>query len=92
MTAAFTEPAGAIGDAEPFTVNTAVHETSSSRSRRTSFGEYLAEARRAWTPDVVITPAWVRQVTGCSRWLSPRLAATLAAEVDIDAPGRESRS
>ena len=48
--------------------------------RRTSFADYLAAARDARTPDVVITPAWVRAVTGCSRGLSSRLAAALVAE------------
>ncbi|WP_420811831.1 hypothetical protein [Kutzneria albida] len=49
-------------------------------ARRTSFADYLAVARAARTPDVTVTPAWVREVTGCSRGLSPRLAATLRAE------------
>ncbi|MFB9688421.1 hypothetical protein [Amycolatopsis plumensis] len=48
--------------------------------RRKLFADYLDEAKRAWTPDVVVTPAWIRQVTGCSRGLSPRLAAALADE------------
>ncbi|HEX5117889.1 MAG TPA: hypothetical protein VFW65_22125 [Pseudonocardiaceae bacterium] len=48
--------------------------------RRTSFADYLATARAARTPEVVVTPAWVRQVTGCSRGLSSRLAATLRAD------------
>ncbi|WP_027946058.1 hypothetical protein [Amycolatopsis taiwanensis] len=56
--------------------------TSRTRKRRKLFGDYLAEARTAWTPDTVISPAWVRQVTGCSRGLSSRLAAALASEVD----------
>jgi hypothetical protein len=56
--------------------------------RRKLFAEYLSEARAAWSPGVVVTPAWVRQVTGCSRGLSPRLAATLAAELDT-ATGEE---
>ncbi|TCO64990.1 hypothetical protein [Actinocrispum wychmicini] len=55
-----------------------VHE----RPRRTSAGEYLARARHALQPGIRITPAWVRQVTGCSRGLSSRLAAALNAEVD----------
>ncbi|MBB1158082.1 hypothetical protein [Amycolatopsis dendrobii] len=49
--------------------------------RRKLFADYLAEARAAWAPGVEITPAWVRQETGCSRGLSPRLARTLRAEV-----------
>jgi hypothetical protein len=44
---------------------------------RTSFADYLALAKAARTPDVKITPAWVRQATGCSRGLSSRLAAAL---------------
>ncbi|WP_432850824.1 hypothetical protein ACQPXB_09085 [Amycolatopsis sp. CA-161197] len=50
--------------------------------KRRWFADYLADARRAWSPEVVVTPAWVREVTGCSRGLSPRLAAALVAEVD----------
>ena len=50
--------------------------------RRVSFDEYLSRARSAWRPGMSVTPAWVRQVTGCSRGLSSRLASTLAAEVD----------
>jgi hypothetical protein len=56
--------------------------------RRRSSAEYLATARAAHRPGVVVTPAWVREVTGCSRGLSSRLAATLAAELgDVDGPG-----
>ena len=50
--------------------------------RRTSFDEYLARAREAWCPDTTVTPAWIREVTGCSRGLSSRLAAALTAEVE----------
>jgi hypothetical protein len=69
----------------------AVHEpldefAQPSKQRR-SFAEYLAVARAAWTPGVVITPAWVRQVTDCSRGLSSRLAKALAAEVDATPDG-----
>jgi hypothetical protein len=49
--------------------------------RRTSFADYLAVARATYTPDVTVTPAWVREATGCSRGLSSRLAAELRAEV-----------
>jgi len=42
--------------------------------------DYVAEARSAWSPGVVITPAWVRGVTGCSRGLSSKVAAALNAE------------
>ncbi|KOV80091.1 hypothetical protein [Nocardia sp. NRRL S-836] len=53
-----------------------------SRQARVSFADYLTVAREAWSPDVVVSPAWVREVTGCSRGLSSRLAATLTAEVE----------
>ena len=52
--------------------------------RRVLFADYLAIAREIWTPDVDITPAWVRRATGCSRGLSPRLARALRAEVGHD--------
>lgn len=57
--------------------------------RRKLFADYLAEARQAWTPDVTISPAWVRQVTDCSRGLSSRLADALAAEVEGGVKARE---
>ncbi|MFB9927951.1 hypothetical protein ACFORO_19990 [Amycolatopsis halotolerans] len=50
------------------------------RPARRMFADYLADARHAWTPAVKVTPAWVREVTGCSRGLSSRLAAELSAE------------
>jgi hypothetical protein len=63
---------------------TSVHEPAAPdrerRGRRTLFADYLDTARKAWTPDVVVTPAWVREITGCSRGLSSRLAAALADE------------
>ena len=49
-------------------------------AKRTSFADYLAAARAARTPEVAVTAAWVREVTGCSRGLSSRLAAALRAE------------
>jgi hypothetical protein len=55
---------------------------------RISFGEYLARARTAYRPEVTVSPAWVREVTGSSRGLSSRLAATLTAELG----GREAQS
>ncbi|WP_086828996.1 hypothetical protein [Allokutzneria sp. NRRL B-24872] len=47
------------------------------KTPRTSFADYLAMAQAARTPGVAVTPAWVREVTGCSRGLSSRLAAAL---------------
>lgn len=53
--------------------------------RRKSYADYLAVARTAHTADVVVSPAWVREVTGCSRGLSSRLAAQLRADTTGDA-------
>jgi hypothetical protein len=79
--AAFTE---AAHRATPFTLTEdcedGVHERSRPPARRTTFAEYLQSARQAIRPGVVITPAWIRQVTGCSRGLSSRLTAALVAE------------
>ncbi|SEP54158.1 hypothetical protein [Amycolatopsis saalfeldensis] len=88
---AFTD---AADGAEPIDRRT-VHEPRSRRTtaaRRKLFADYLADARAAWSADVVVTPAWVREVTGCSRGLSPRLAAALVAELDISESGREHKS
>jgi hypothetical protein len=49
--------------------------------RRKLLADYLAQARAAWAPGVVVSPAWTRQVTGCSRGLSPKVAAALTAEL-----------
>ncbi|MBV9140044.1 MAG: hypothetical protein JO115_03860 [Pseudonocardiales bacterium] len=51
------------------------------RVRRKLLADYLTEARTAYTPGTVITPAWVRQVTTCSRGSSTKIATTLAAEL-----------
>jgi hypothetical protein len=55
---------------------------SSTPAQRKLFGDYLNEARAAWSPGQVVTPTWVREVTGCSRGLSSRLAKALMAEVE----------
>ncbi|TCO61069.1 hypothetical protein [Actinocrispum wychmicini] len=65
-TAAAVEPERAVVPAAPV--------------QRTSFVEYLAVARKSRTADVAVTPMWVREVTGCSRGLSSKLAAALKAE------------
>jgi hypothetical protein len=49
--------------------------------RRKLLADYLADARTAWAPGVLVTPAWVRQVTDCSRGLSSKVAAALNAEL-----------
>jgi hypothetical protein len=51
-------------------------------AQRKLFGDYLVEARAAWSPGCPVTPTWVREVTGCSRGLSSRLAKALRAEVE----------
>jgi hypothetical protein len=88
VTAAFTEANQRVVSHEPVNVDSRVHEPAARAPRkrnrssaRKSFGDYLAEARSAWQPGVVVTPLWVRGVTQCSRGLSSRLAATLAAEL-----------
>jgi hypothetical protein len=73
VSAAFTEASARVHEPEKRSPRT---------PRRKSFDDYLIEARAAWSPGVVATPAWVREVTDCSRGLSSRLAATLAAEVE----------
>jgi hypothetical protein len=77
------EPTSRPNDARMTRRRTAVreHRPAGGPSRRTSFAEYLSMAHRAWTPGVEVTPAWVRQVTGCSRGLSSRLAAVLRTEI-----------
>lgn len=89
VTAAFTE---AQRRAAPVTADlpeTAVHEPAKPKQRhrkrtrqRVTFADYLTVAREAWKPGVVVSPAWVREVTRCSRGLSSRLAATLTAELN----------
>jgi hypothetical protein len=84
-------PAGAETDAEPSVMPSAavgesetggtVTDALSPRRQRGTFAGYREVARRAWSPGVVITPAWVRRVTGCSRGLSSRLATTLTADL-----------
>jgi hypothetical protein len=61
-----------------------VHGESMNAGRRKLFADYLADARVSWRPGVEVTPAWVRQATGCSRGLSPRLARALLSEVADD--------
>jgi hypothetical protein len=67
------------------------HRTPRTRSRppvrRKLLADYLTEARVAWSPGVVVTPAWVRQVTGCSRGLPPKVAAALNTELSTGRPG-----
>lgn len=59
----------------------AVHEPKRPVVRRKMFADYLSAARQAWAPGVAISSGWVREVTGCSRGLAPRVARALADEV-----------
>ena len=54
--------------------------TSRAPMRRKLLADYLAEARAAREPGQVVTPAWVRQVTHCSRGLSSKIATNLNAD------------
>jgi hypothetical protein len=75
-----TVNAVAVTDATPKPAADRPQRTPRQSAGRTSFGEYLNRARAARRPDTTVTPAWVREVTGCSRGLSSRLAAALSAE------------
>lgn len=79
---ASTESAGTTTPAVP------AKEAVPRHTGRKLFADYLSEARDAWSPGVEVTPAWVRQVTACSRGLSPRVAAALKDEL----AGQEARS
>lgn len=84
-------PQDTVHESKPHRAPRTVRRATS--TRRKLFADYLGEARRAWAPDVVVTPAWVREVTSCSRGLSPRLAAALTAELaDTTDQGQEDQS
>jgi hypothetical protein len=67
--------------AEPSTEEAPQPKQRKTSPGRTSFDDYLNRARQVWQPDTTVTPAWIREVTGCSRGLSSRLSATLVAEI-----------
>ncbi|MFB9908479.1 hypothetical protein ACFFQA_31470 [Allokutzneria oryzae] len=97
VTAAFTEAHHRTVPHAAMNAGVEVHEPARRPARRgrgdhrrTSFAEYLTTARAAWCPGVMVTPAWVREVTGCSRGLSSRLAAVLTAEVAGSAEGGDA--
>jgi hypothetical protein len=82
-TEAVTDLRDKLAVAEPYTNDAPErpeHKWRRASTSRTSFDDYLNHARKAWQPDITVTPAWIREVTGCSRGLSSRLAATLTAE------------
>jgi hypothetical protein len=83
VTVAFTEAArsGEPRVHEPTQRTTRRRRQDKQPVRRKLFDDYLSEARAAWSPGTIVTPAWVREATQCSRGLSSRLASALAAEL-----------
>jgi hypothetical protein len=80
ISAAFVNAKHSVED-EPSTTAARPATTAERKvTRRPSFADYLAAARVARKPDTAVTPAWVREVTGCSRGLSSRLASALNSE------------
>jgi hypothetical protein len=55
---------------------------SGSKAPRKLFADYLAEARAAWTPGTVVSPAWVREHVDCSRGTSKKVADALSDEIE----------
>ncbi|WP_020664080.1 hypothetical protein [Amycolatopsis benzoatilytica] len=55
--------------------------TKAKTAGRKLLGDYVADARAAWTPGTEVTPAWVRSVTECGRGTSSAVAAALTAEL-----------
>jgi len=63
-------------------VNGGVHERpetreATGRGKRKLLSDFVDDARAAYHPGIEITPAWVREVTDCSRGLSPKVARAL---------------
>jgi hypothetical protein len=57
----------------------------SAKPRRKLLADYLDEARQAYTPETVVTPAWVRSVTSCARGTSKNVADALNRELSENA-------
>ena len=51
-------------------------------ARRKLFADFLGDAREAWSPGMEISARWVREVSGCSHGLAPRVVRALADEVE----------
>lgn len=80
-TPANTAPAPAAEQRAPRSRKPAARKTTT--PRRTTREEYLSQARAAYRPDVVVTPAWVREVVPpISRGTSKVVADLLNAELD----------
>jgi hypothetical protein len=79
--AAETVPAApATPTAEPTKARRPARRKSKPAPPRRLLADYLAEARTHLTADIDPTPAWCRQVTGCSAGTSVNLAKALRAE------------
>lgn len=59
---------------------------------RKLLADYVSEARTAWTPDIEVTPAWVRSVTDCARGTSKAVADALRAELSSPTPARSENA
>lgn len=57
---------------------------------RILYGEYLEMARGKLTPDVMPTPKWVQDVTGCSAGTSVRVSRDLRSELPVAQPVGDS--
>src|SRR5699024_9459282 len=73
-TATAAEPAQQVTSANTATA------TATAGTGRKLLADYVAEARDALTEDTEISPAWVRQVTGCARSTSAKVADQLRGE------------
>jgi hypothetical protein len=60
--------------------------TRSRKRGRKLAADYAADALAVWTPDVEITPAWARQVSGCSAGVSAKVAAAVRAQITATGP------
>src|SRR6266568_2440403 len=70
-------PAGPVHERRTPTRRPARKPVRKPTGRRKLRADYMADARNAWTPGVHVTPAWVREVTDCSRGMSSQVAADL---------------
>jgi hypothetical protein len=73
---------GRSAPARPAVGRTARKPARRAPARRMLRADYVAQARIAWAPGTHVTPAWVRQVTDCSRGMSSQVAADLKTELD----------
>jgi hypothetical protein len=83
------EPEPAPPAVEPAPARRAASRAPRTRRKRPAprrlFADYLHDARSHLTADTEPTPAWCRQMTGCSAGTSVKLAAALRAEQNTPA-------